>query len=249
MSATSKPTAKVVSLPSMTHSLSHLPNMPSVDPRNLHYGALGGSKEASHAKVSPPKPKARRQPFKVGWLVCFCSFNKHCNDGIRLLLHMVAAATVKATPSFTLCPEEARVVMITITSWWARYVLGTAQPSFFQTLISNFFLLCRDANRVPLSFQNQKQNKQAETRKKDDNKKKTPDRCFPTSYHATSCFRLFLSSLSTLLLSNVFLSRYLVSPRSVSVSYLHRTGISFLGLVFQLSLFPSPYLSTHLFHT
>ncbi|KIJ45919.1 hypothetical protein M422DRAFT_250703 [Sphaerobolus stellatus SS14] len=46
-----KPSAKVVALPSMTHSLSHLPNMHNVDPSNLHYGALGGAKDASAAKL------------------------------------------------------------------------------------------------------------------------------------------------------------------------------------------------------
>ncbi|KAF8490898.1 hypothetical protein JB92DRAFT_3007575 [Gautieria morchelliformis] len=49
----SSSSSKVVALPSMTHSLSHLPNMPSVDPRCLHYGGLGASKEASQAKVRP----------------------------------------------------------------------------------------------------------------------------------------------------------------------------------------------------
>ncbi|KAF8516438.1 hypothetical protein BU17DRAFT_67448 [Hysterangium stoloniferum] len=50
-SSSSKTSSKVVALPSMTHSLSHLPSMSSVDPRTLHYGALGGSKAASEAKL------------------------------------------------------------------------------------------------------------------------------------------------------------------------------------------------------
>ncbi|KAF8585059.1 hypothetical protein K439DRAFT_1088197 [Ramaria rubella] len=50
MTKTKSP-AKVVALPSMTHSLSHLPTMHSIDPHTLHYGGLGASKEASQAKV------------------------------------------------------------------------------------------------------------------------------------------------------------------------------------------------------
>lgn len=53
-SSSSAASAKVVALPSMTHSLSHLPTMHSVDPRCLHYGGLGASKEASQAKVRQP---------------------------------------------------------------------------------------------------------------------------------------------------------------------------------------------------